>query len=214
VHSYHHTTITTQRSTTACRLIMPHPAPSRCRGNPIPSSLNGRSHYLSIDEPASSTNAGLTLTNKGGANQEAVLLLPVLMAWRCGRCSTTGWAEATAQFVARTSSAGVIGVSYHAIVIRCATPGARSIWRFNLIRRARFPIPAGLLRNLILTYEQVLNAGWDRVGIIPCRGRGVVRGGHGLDDQRRNIKSDGASLDGLSPSHEIDTPRSARITCG
>jgi Ca-activated chloride channel family protein len=169
----------------------------------MPIEVTAINTNVTIDEQASSTTLELTLTNKGGANQEAVMLLPVPdgVAVRSLQYDGVG-PEPTAQVLSRDEARRI----YDSIVRKVRDPALVEFVGYNLIRTSAFPIPAGRSQKLSLTYEQMLTLDGDRVDYALPRSEAL-----GASDTNwtitADIKSKRAISTVYSPSHEIDTQR-------
>jgi Ca-activated chloride channel family protein len=162
---------------------------------------------VAIEEQVSATSIELTLTNKGGTNQEAVLLLPVPdgVAVRSLQYDGTG-PEPTAQVLPRDEARRI----YESIVNRVRDPALVEFVGFNLIKTSAFPIPAGRSQKLSLTYEQVL--GWTATGSTPPCPAARPSPPPTRPDYHRRHQEQASHLDCHSPSHEIDNCASAPTT--
>jgi Ca-activated chloride channel family protein len=198
------TTVTTQPVPDGVQIIVP-PIPRHrpWPGHEIPIEVAAVNATISIDEQVSSTCLELTLTNKGGANQEAVLLLPVPdgVAVRSLQYDGVG-PEPTASVLTRDEARRI----YESIVNKVRDPALVEFVGFNLIKTSAFPIPAGRSQKLSLTYEQVLPMDGDRVDFAIPRSEALAA----ADTNwiiTADIKSKRAISTVYSPSHEIDTKR-------
>ena len=155
------TTIANQPIRDDVQIIVP-PLPRHRPWAPqlIPIEVSSINTSITIDEQAAGTTLELTLTNKGGVNQEAVLILPVPdgVAVRSLQYDGTG-PEPTAQVLTREQAREI----YDSIVRKVRDPALVEFVGYNLIRTSAFPIPAGRSQKLSLTYEQVLTLDGDRV---------------------------------------------------
>jgi Ca-activated chloride channel family protein len=198
------TTITTQPVPDGVQIIVP-PLPRHRPWIPqqAPIEVTAINANVTIDEQASSTTLELTLTNKGGAIQEAVMLLPVPdgVAVRSLVYDGVG-PEPTAQVLSKDEARRI----YDSIVRRVRDPALVEFIGYNLIKTSAFPIPAGRSQKLSLTYEQVLTMDGDRVDFALPRSEAL-----GAADTNWTITADIKSKRPIStvysPSHEIDTQR-------
>lgn len=184
-------------------IVPPLPRHRPWPGHAVPIDLSAINASVSIDDQVSATSIELTLTNKGGANQEAVLLLPVPdgVAVRSLQYDGTG-PEPTAQVLPRDEARRI----YESIVNRVRDPALVEFVGFNLIKTSAFPIPAGRSQKLSLTYEQVLPIDGDRVDYALPRSEALASPDTAWTITAE-IKSKRAISTVYSPSHEIDTQR-------
>jgi Ca-activated chloride channel homolog len=184
-------------------IVPPIPRHRPWPGHAVPIEVTAINAAISIEEQVSATSIELTLTNKGGTNQEAVLLLPVPddVAVRSLQYDGTG-PEPTAQVLKRDEARRI----YESIVNRVRDPALVEFVGFNLIRTSAFPIPAGRSQKLSLTYEQVLSIDGDRVDYALPRSEALAAADTTWTITA-DIKSKRAVSTVYSPSHEIDAQR-------
>ena len=198
------TTVTIEPFRDGVQIIVPPISRHRpWPGQPMPIEVTAINTTVSIDEQVSSTTIELTLTNKGGAIQEAVMLLPVPdgVAVRSLQYDGVG-PEPTAQVLAKDDARRI----YESIVNKMRNPALVEFVGFNLIKTSAFPIPAGRSQKLSLTYEQVLPLEGDRVDYALPRSEALGAAGTTWTISA-DIKSKRAISTVYSPSHEIDTQR-------
>ncbi|MDF1837082.1 MAG: VIT domain-containing protein, partial [Planctomycetota bacterium] len=118
---------------------------------------------VSIRERTARTTLDIYLTNNGGDQAEAVLLLPVPEGAVVGKFLFDGPAP---EPTARLLPAATASSTYNDIVSRLKDPALLEFSGYNLIRSSVFPVPAGGKQHLRLSYENILTVDGDRVDYV------------------------------------------------
>jgi Ca-activated chloride channel family protein len=116
-----------------------------------------------ILEQTASTTLEIALRNPGRQRVEAILLLPVPDDAAVSSFMFDGEsAEPTARVLARDEARRV----YDRIVARIRDPALLEFAGYNLVRSSVFPVEAGAVQKLRLTYEHLLSADGDRIDYV------------------------------------------------
>ncbi|HYE61912.1 MAG TPA: VWA domain-containing protein [Phycisphaerales bacterium] len=200
------TTTTTTTTVTGPVLVLPQVDLShRRRPNhlpPRPVEVSAVNVAIAIDEQVAASTLELTLTNRGGRQEEAVILLPVPEGVTVRSLNYDGVGpEPTARVLPRDEARSI----YDAIVRSMKDPALVEFAGYNLIRTSAFPIAPGKSQKLSLTYEQVLPLDGDRVDYALPRSEALAGGGAWTITA--DIRSKRAITGIYSPSHETTIKR-------
>lgn len=170
---------------------------------PAPVVLSEVGINVSILEQVATTSMTITLSNPGGVQQEASLLVPVPDGAAVRQFQLEGLSgEGIAQVLPREEARRI----YEQIVNRARDPGLVEWVGYNLIRTSVFPVPAGGVQRCTLTYEQVLPSDSGRIDYVLPRSQDLddhgVRWSYAVD-----VKSKRPISTVYSPTHEIATDR-------
>ncbi|MBN1443232.1 MAG: VWA domain-containing protein [Planctomycetes bacterium] len=159
---------------------------------------------IAILEQTSATTLTISLRNPSRQRLEAELLVPVPDgAAACGFTFQGAGKEPTARLLPREEARRI----YDAIVARIRDPALLEFAGYNLIRSSVFPVEPGGTQKVRLTYENLLPADGQRVDYVLPRSEA-------LDYTvawkiSAEIRSKRAISTVYSPSHDIDTTRTA-----
>lgn len=162
---------------------------------------------VEITDQVASTTLVMSVTNTGGGQQQAELLVPVPegASVRSFQLDSAG-SEPTAKILPRDEARRI----YNAIVSKSRDPGLLEFAGYNAIRSSVFPVPAGGSQTLRLTYEQLLTADGsdksDRIDYALPRTDSLEQTGVTWTFSA-DIRSKRPISTVYSPSHEIVTER-------
>ncbi len=184
-------------------IIWPTPRPRP----PQSVQLSAVNASVSVTDQVASTTMVITVTNPGGVQQEAQLLLPVpegasVRAFQLDSVSS----EPTCKILPRDEARRI----YNSIVERSRDPGLLEFAGYSMIRSSAFPVPARGQQTMRLTYEQLLTADGtdksDRVDFVLPRTESLEATGVNWSFSA-DIRSKRPISTVYSPSHEIVTER-------
>jgi Ca-activated chloride channel family protein len=184
-------------------VIWPRPTPRPPRSV----TLTTVNTAVSVTDQVASTTMTMTLTNPGGAQQEAQLLVPVPdgASVRAFQLDSAG-SEPTAKLLPRDEARRI----YDSIVAKARDPGLLEFVGYSVIKSSVFPVPPGGTQTLRLTYEQLLSADGsaksDRVDFVLPRTESLEQTGVNWTFSA-DIRSKRPISTVYSPSHEIVTER-------
>lgn len=158
---------------------------------------------IDVTDGVSATTLELTLSNPGGTQQEAQVVLPVPDGVTVSRLQYDGVGpEPVAQVLPRDEARRI----YDSIVASVRDPALVEFVGWNLIKTSAFPIPPGKSQKVSLTYEQVLGADGVRTDYVLPRSEALAASGVAWTI-RFDIRSKRAIATVYSPSNEIVTDR-------
>ena len=175
--------------------------------------VTGVRSRVDIRDTVATTTMEVMLANRSGANQEAILLLPVPAGASVIGFTFEGPAsEPTAKLLTREEARR----EYDAIVARERDPALLEWAGWNLIRSSVFPVPPGGVQRVQVTFEQLLEPVGDRIDYVLPRSD-LQRAGSAAPNWsiEFNVTSAAPLAAIYSPTHELRTlhrdERSARL---
>ena len=179
----------------------PHPRPPRTV------QLTAVNTSVAITDQVASTTMSMTVTNPGGGQQEAQILVPVPegATVRNFQLDSLG-SEPTCKILPRDEARRI----YDSIVAKARDPGLLEFVGYSVIKSSAFPVPPGGSQTIRLTYEQLLPADGsdksDRVDFVLPRTESLEATGVTWSFNA-DIRSKRPISTVYSPSHEIVTER-------
>ncbi|MBL9118846.1 MAG: VWA domain-containing protein [Phycisphaerae bacterium] len=156
---------------------------------------------VEIRDAVASTTIEVSLANRSGANQEAVIMLPVPVGATVVGFTFEGPAnEPTARLLTREEARR----EYDSIVARERDPALLEWAGWNLIRSSVFPVPPGGTQRVQVTFEQLLESVGDRIDYVLPRSD-MSRGPAWSIEI--DITSHSVLAAVYSPTHELRTVR-------
>ena len=186
------------------------PQMGRVVGRPSSLEVTGVRGRVEIRDTVATTTVEVQLANRGPANQEAVVLLPVPVGASVIGFTFDGPAkEPTAKLLAREEARH----EYDAIVARERDPALLEWAGWNMIRSSVFPVPPNGTQRVQVTFEQLLEPVGDRLDyVLP---RSDLQGGPAWSVEI-DVSGSMPLAAVYSPTHELRTvrrdERSARLT--
>jgi Ca-activated chloride channel family protein len=187
------------------RHVVIWPNPRQRPAQPV--RLTAVNTSVSITDQVATTTMVLTLTNPGGGQQEAQMLVPVPegASIRSFGLDSLG-SEPTAKLLPRDEARRI----YNSIVAKARDPGLLEFVGYSLIKSSVFPVPPGGSQTVRLTYEQLLSADGtdksDRIDYVLPRSESLEATGVNWSFSA-DIRSKRPISTVYSPSHEIMTER-------
>lgn len=155
-----------------------------------------------IVEHTATTTLQVRVRNPGSALAEGVVLLPVPDGAAVSAFLFDGpAAEPTAQLLRRDEARKI----YDSIVARIKDPALLEFAGYNVIRSSVFPVPAGGVQTLQLTYEHLLESDGDRIDYLLPRSESLAVTTPW--QIHAEIKSKHPISMVYSPSHDVTTAR-------
>jgi len=157
---------------------------------------------VSILEGTATTKLLVTVRNPGRVQTEAVLLLPVPDGAAVHSFDFLGKAsEPTAQLLSKEEARRI----YDSIVRRSRDPALLEFAGYNVVRTSVFPVPAGGIQKVTLTYHHILPTDSNRLDYVLPRSESLdVATPWEID---LDIKSKSPIATVYSPSHELIVKR-------
>jgi Ca-activated chloride channel family protein len=186
----------------AANFVVPQARSFRGTSRAEPIRIEKVQARVKILEGAASTRIVVTLRNPGRRPTEAVLLLPVPDGAAVHSFDFLGKAaEPTAQLLSKAEARRI----YDSIVRRSRDPALLEFAGFNVVRTSVFPVPAGGVQKVALTYNHVLPTDGNRLDYVLPRSES-------LDvatpwEIEVDIKSKNPVATVYSPSHELVVQR-------
>lgn len=206
------TTTTTTTTTTVRQPVVPpdrvvifpqsHRVPQRWRAVAI--SAVGAD--ITITDQLATTTLEISVTNPGGAPQEAELLLPVPdgVTVRSLQYDGTG-PEPTAQLLPKDEARRI----YDSIVRGSRDPALLEFAGLNVIRSSAFPVPAGATQKIRITFEQLLTSDAGRIEYVLPKTESLATAATVPWTIKATIKSAKPVSTVYSPTHDLTTERRA-----
>lgn len=181
------------------RVIVPQIG--RVAGSASALELTGVRSRIDIRDAVATTTMELTLANRSGANQEAILMIPVPAGATVTGFTFDGPAsEPTARVLGREEARR----EYDAIVARERDPALLEWAGWNLLRSSVFPVPPSGTQRVRVTWEELLAPIGDRIDYVLPRSD-MSRGPAWSIEVSVSSTTPLAAV--YSPTHELKTLR-------
>lgn len=170
----------------------------------IPIELTEVEVGVVVVEQVATTTMDISLRNRGGRRQEAVLIMPIPDG---GVVRTFAFEGSSSEPTARLLPKDEARKTYDRIVAQTRDPAILEFAGYNLIRSSVFPVEPNGQQKVRLTYEQLLLADGERVDYLLPRSESVDYRVPWKINVR--IKSKRPISTVYSPTHQLQTTRKA-----
>ena len=183
-------------------IVVPQARSFRWTARSAPIRVEKVQARVRILEGTATTRLLITVRNPGAVQTEAVLLLPVPDGAAVHSFDFLGKAsEPTAKLLSKEEARRI----YDSIVRRSRDPALLEFAGYNVVRTSVFPVPAGGVQKVALTYEHILPSDVNRLDYMLPRSES-------LDVETPweievDIQSKSAIATVYSPSHELVVKR-------
>jgi len=187
---------------TAANIVVPQSRSFRWTSRTQPIRIEKVQAKVSILEGTATTRLIVTLRNPGNAVTEAVVLLPVPDGAAVHSFDFLGkGAEPSAQLLSKAEARRI----YDSIVRRSRDPALLEFAGYNVVRTSVFPVPAGGIQKVALTYNHILPVDGSRFDYVLPRSESIDVATPW--EISVDIKSKSPVATVYSPSHELIVQR-------
>ena len=186
----------------AGHIVVPQSRSFRWTSRTEPIRIEKVQANVRVLEGTASTRLVVTLRNPGRTVAEAVLLLPVPDGAAVHSFDFLGkGAEPSAQLLSKEEARRI----YDSIVRRSRDPALLEFAGYNVVRTSVFPVPAGGIQKVALTYNHILPVDGSRLDYVLPRSESIDVATPW--DIAVDIKSKSPIATVYSPSHELIVKR-------